>query len=104
MIACSLKEIKKPKIKTKSMRLSCKITNRASPSPALLALLPLRDQVQPLFVRRQFSLVTQKRTQMRQAYDPHFCLSLAASYQERDYIEPFWIALTLKEKRHYEVS
>ena len=27
--------------------------------------------------------VTQKRTQTRQAHDPHFCLSLAASYQER---------------------
>ena len=47
--------------------------------------------------------VTQKRTQTRQDYDPHYCLSLAASYQERAYIEPFWIALTLKEKRHYEV-
>ena len=47
--------------------------------------------------------VTQKRTQTRQGYDPHFCLSFSASYQERTYIEPFWIALTLKEKRHYEV-
>ena len=27
--------------------------------------------------------VTQKRTQTRQAHDPHFCLSLDASYQER---------------------
>ena len=83
--------------------------------PALLALLPLREQVlrerdrpaplrpEAVLARLVTKSVTQKRTQTRQAYDPHFCLSFAASYQERTYIEPFWIALTLKEKRHYDV-
>ena len=46
--------------------------------------------------------VTQKRTQnetgLRSTLLPVLCCLIP-----RTYIEPFWIALTLKEKRHYEV-
>ena len=83
--------------------------------PALLALLlPLREQVLPRArASSPFSSegsfgsscnknVTQKRTQTRQAHDPHFCLSLAASCQERasNHCESH---SPKKEKRHYEV-
>ena len=84
-------------------------------APAHLALLRLREQVlrererpaplrpEAVLARLVTKSATQKRTQTRQAYDPHFCLSSVATNQERTYIEPFWIPLTLKEKRHYEV-
>ena len=106
MIACSLKEIKKPTNKTKSMCLSCKITNRASPSPALLPPAP-RTSPAPLRLASVLArLVTKGVTQQRSQNETgprSTLLPVLCCLIPRTYIEPFWIALTPKEKRHNEV-